>query len=112
VALGALLADGVADRALQVLGAQALLDEEIGGAQRGRLEVDTTRLAGEHDHGRHRAGGERLADELQPASPAEPVVDQVDVVALLEDRRQRVLVGRRSVHPDGQLRGPRPAART
>ena len=79
-----LVADRVADRALERERVELLLDEVVGDAERGRLEVDlVVALAGEDQHGRARARGERLAHEVEAGAGAEPVVDQVDVVALL-----------------------------
>ena len=76
------MADRVADRALERDGVELLLDQVVGDAERGRLEVDlVVALAGEHDHRRERTGGEPFADQLEPGARAEAVVDQVDVVA-------------------------------
>ena len=45
-------------------------------------------LAGEQDHRRGRLAAERLAHQLQAGAGAEAVVDEVDVVACLADRRE------------------------
>jgi hypothetical protein len=98
VALGLLVADCVADRALQAGRGELLLDEEVGDPERRRLEVELVGgQPGEHDHRRRRAIGEPLAHQLQPGPLSEPVVDQVDVVALHADRAQRVVVVGRPV---------------
>ena len=84
------MADGVADRALEAGGVEILLDQVIGHAERRRLEVDLVGgLAGEHDHGGERSRREAVTDQLEPGLGAQPVIDQVHVVTLLADGRQR-----------------------
>ncbi len=84
------LADGVADRPLQAGGVDRSLDQIVGDAERGRLHVHgVVVLAGEQDDRRRRVGSPRVAHEIQARVLAQPVVDEVQVVAGDAHRIQR-----------------------
>ena len=85
------MGDRVADRSLQPRSVELLLDQVVGHPERGGGEIDlVVALPGEHDHRRVGRGGERLGQQVQAGPFAEPVVDQVDVVAALPNRDQRI----------------------
>ena len=88
-----LVADGVANRAFQAGRVELLLDQVVRYPERAGRKVGLVGgMAGEHDHRGLRPRGKRLADELESGAGAQLVIDQIEVVALLLDRGQRLLI--------------------
>ncbi len=83
--------DRVADRSLKKRRVELVLREEVGHAQLGRLQVQVREvgLPGEHDH-RGDVVAECFRDQAEAGLRTEPVVDQIDVVAALQDGGARL----------------------
>jgi hypothetical protein len=88
--LGAMALDGVADGAVQERRRHLVLGQVVRRAGAHGLEVDLAiPLPGQHDEWGCRAEVDRLAHQLHAIALAQAVVDQVDVVPGVGDRRQR-----------------------